>query len=482
MNPPQQFPHRPSPHMKPVMPLMHGNPKGQFATNQFFHPPNNRPRNPNVRTSRAANLTEEEERAVLKELGILERAGEDKVIEQQNLPVQGIQMAMKSSNAANVENFNPAWNQAESKQEKVSQEAPELAVLDSAENKKEGSDQAASAQDSSHNRQQREMSFDRDIQMVRKHGSQPDVASNKESDVADDNDLAIAESIQVENFVQDQLPEEIGEAGVVQNESSLYHNASPLSVSVLLDSSHEEGGPGEASDDLLESSKRKILGEQKAKPEMVGNEQDSRFEISAGVKLSASMKRTSDENKKSFAKMKSGKDKSELHQQQQFAKTKTAKSDKGQEKMQGQSHRNPEEVQEQQEFVAPKVVQRGFHPILPYSEKDPGPILVQMSPKVEKFLPPTMGLAEDGNAVKRPENGASLPIVQADNTNLLNSNGGNAGTLGSASFNQVQPDPLLFVNKHLGLVPSTLSNKILHVPIAHQAPFRSLTHNHLTTV
>lgn len=76
----------------------------------------------------------------------------------------------------------------------------------------------------------------------------------------------------------------------------------------------------------------------------------------------------------------------------------------------------------QQDFVAPTVTQRGFHPILPYSEQDPGLTPVQMEPAVkkgDKFVPPfaLAGASTMDPSINRVESGGNnnnaqvLPIL-----------------------------------------------------------------------
>lgn len=84
------------------------------------------------------------------------------------------------------------------------------------------------------------------------------------------------------------------------------------------------------------------------------------------------------------------------------------------------------------EFVAPKLIQRGFHPILPYSEKDPGPIVVPMAmqPKVEKLLPPGPPPSPPTPEIANEQTGPGLaaappspPIMISARTGLFNNNG-----------------------------------------------------------
>lgn len=439
----QQRPQQPPPVM---MRMPNGIPNGQLGNNPHFPPQQNhhlRPRNSGMRTSRAANLTAEEEKDEREASGRFDiskqAADENEQQSQTTLDQQEpaiLQVPTPQNNIPSDAIYQVAPNpESDKREEGVSSSTNEIELPKIVP-------EAVGQQ-----RQQRELVLNE--QQKEDAGMSPKSTPLR------------AGMINSENFAQDELPDESSEPAVerIASQESPKYSAIPSSPLVeekeqsREDDDEYDGKVGDNLDNLVRSKlgKQRKMQEQsaerqhKGKPEM----EDGRL-----------VQKSSSESKKSIMKIKSnGKDKSE-----QLGKGTANKNGKEQQASDGNA--GDAEIQD---FVAPKVIQRGFHPILPYSEQDPGPVVVQMLPKVEKFFPqPTMtGFSSDFSG--RAENGPQGVMM-----------------MGSGSFHQ---DPnLLRNNKHAStgnlpvvvMMPTNVLNAQPTVVVNNQAAFRSLLHNHLS--
>ncbi|CAL8129492.1 unnamed protein product [Orchesella dallaii] len=468
-NPPPNFYPRPNhyraqPQPGPQM-MMSGfpPPNGQFG-NQHVMP---RMRNPNARTSRAANLSAEvEKEGVVTQTHVEETDGvHDEVVleyvpEQRSL-LSGInselpqqdQLAPNSENhEGNKGNVHVA-PQPNSSEGSAPSESDTLVVAN--EKVEEGSQSEIVPDGLVSQRQQRQLDLDGNQQQLYENNGDKDDSLGVKSGTVNEGEnqpevLIMEESTRIENLADSSKDEPTVDPLM----PTKWKNFGAVTISSEHKEVKEDGDSMESSE-----SNENLL--------VFGSP------LKSAQPSSNPEKRTLAENKKRFLMMKGVKEKNEL--QQQFLKTKPGKSEKGTQKStQGQVttlNKSGGENQEQQEFVAPKIIQRGFHPILPYSEKDPGPIVIQMLPKVEKFLPPPMD-SEDGGG--RGENVAPLPNISVASSNPIV-----FGTLVSNPFTLLQ-DPLLYSsNKHVNQVP-LVANNFNTFSTNHPSQLRSLTYNTIT--
>lgn len=234
------------------------------------------------------------------------------------------------------------------------------------------------------------------------------VASTSDSDQRQQRELTLDEdgrdqlkkAFNADTFVQDVVPEEDSISSVepaqegekVLDGTSNQYESIPTHIPTQPDNNahkqmyEHQQGIMDSPAWLTKSGKLKKLEQSlgyKAKLELTGMGKEQQ------------QQQLDDEKKtlKSSAKLKSEKEKNE-----QFMKASSNQDEMNEAEDQEQESSNNVPVIEKdnpQDFVAPTVIQRGFHPILPYSEKDPGLVLVPIgqqqqssSGKMEKFIPP----------------------------------------------------------------------------------------------